>query len=167
MSKKIIISLVLVLGLAAANAWEHWLKPKPMAPELTMATLQGETFNIAEQKGKPVLVTFWQTKCGLCLEEIDDLIAMEKQYKAQGYRSVAIAMTYDSLPDVKKMIKEWPLPFPVVFDEKGDYAKAFGGVRLTPTHFLIDPAGRIIWDNLGPIEREELQALITPLLPNV
>jgi len=161
---KVTIATLLLLVLAGANAWQYWLKPAPMAPELTLTSLSGEQVNLQALTGKPVLVSFWATSCGLCLMEIDDLIALHNQYQAQGYITLAVALSYDSLPAVQAMTQSKSLPHTVIYDKQGDYAKAFGGVRMTPTHFLISPAGQIIWQNAGPIDRTELQALIGPLL---
>jgi len=35
---------------------------------------------------------------------------------------------------------------------------------MTPTHFLINPNGQIIWQNVGPVDLETLDKLIKPLL---
>lgn len=166
MSKiRLTIGILLALGLAGLNAWQYWLKPAPDAPALTMSTLTGEQLSLQALQGKPVLISFWATGCGLCLSEIDDLIAMHNDYQAQGYTTLAVALAYDSLPAVKAMKRNKPLPYKVIYDRQGTYAKAFGGVRMTPTHFLISPEGKVIWQNVGPIKRPELEALVKPFLP--
>ena len=165
MSKtKITMSVILLLVLAGANAWNYWLKPAPMAPELTLSTLSGESLSLQALQGKPVLVSFWATSCGLCVMEIDDLIALHKEYQAQGYTTLAVALSYDSLPNIKAMTESRSLPYKVIFDKQGKYAEAFGGVRMTPTHFLISPEGQIVWQNVGPIDRAQLKSLIAPML---
>jgi len=161
MSKtRIILGGLLVLGLLFANAWQYWLKPAPAAPELTMSTVSGESINLQALKGKPVLVSFWATSCGLCLAEIDDLIALHQAHQAKGYTTLAISLKYDSLAAIKSMQQSRSLPYKLIYDAKGEYAKAFGGVQMTPTHFFISAAGKIVWRNVGPIDREELSELI-------
>ena len=161
---KIIISVIFILVLAGANAWQYWLKPAPMAPELNMMTLTGERIDLQALQGKPVLVTFWASSCGLCLMEIDDLIALHNKYQAQGYTTLAVALSYDSLPAVQAISQKKPLPYKVIYDKQGNYAKAFGGVSMTPTHFLISADGHIIWKNIGPVNRIELDGLIGSLV---
>jgi len=161
---KITISVIFLFVLVAANAWQHWLKPAPPAPNLNMITLAGEPIDLQALQGNPVLVTFWASSCGLCLMEIDDLIALHNKYQAQGYTTLAIALSYDSLPAVQAITQKKRLPYKVIFDKKGSYAKAFGGVRMTPTHFLISPDGHIIWEGIGPINRTELGVLIGSLV---
>lgn len=161
---RLMIGIVLVLTLAAANAWQHWLKPQPMAPNLTLTTLKGKTLSLQQLQGKPILISFWATSCGICLSEVEDLIALHNAYQARGYQTIAIALSYDSLPRIQHMSINKPLPYFVAYDQRGDYAKAFGGVRMTPTHFLIAPDGRIVWSNIGPIDRKTIQDLIEPWL---
>ena len=161
MSKtRIILGGLLVLGLLFANAWQYWLKPAAAAPELTMSTLSGESINLQALKGKPVLVSFWATSCGLCLAEIDDLIALHQAHQAKGYTTLAISLKYDSLAAIKSLQQSRSLPYKLIYDAIGEYAKAFGGVQMTPTHFFISAAGKIVWRNVGPIDREELSELI-------
>ena len=165
MSKtRIIIGLLLIVTLAGANAWQYWLKPDPLAPAITLNTINNERISLKGLQGKPVLVSFWATSCGLCLAEIDDLITLHNRYQQQGYTTLAVALSYDSLPRIKQLSQQRKLPYKVIYDEKGEYANAFGGVRMTPTHFLINPDGRIIWQNVGPVELEALDKLIKPLL---
>jgi len=165
MSKtRTIIGLLFLFILAGANAWQYWLKPDPLAPAITMNTINGEAISLNALQGKPVLVTFWVTTCGLCLVEIEDLITLHERYQSKGYTSLAVALSHDSLPKIKQMVQSRKLPYKVIYDAKGEYAKAFGGVRMTPTHFLINPDGQIIWKNVGPVDLETLDKLIKPLL---
>lgn len=161
---KLILGVVLVLALVSANAWQYWLKPAPLAPDVSFTTLNGDQLSLQALKGKPVFISFWTTSCGLCLSEIDDLIAVHNHYQAKGYTTLAVALSYDSLPQVRTMTAGKPLPYTVIYDQKGEFAKAFGGVRMTPTHFLISPDGYIVWRNVGPIDREALQSRLDALV---
>jgi len=161
MSKtKMIIGALLVLILAGANAWQYVLKPDPIAPELTMTSITGEQIELNALRGKPVLISFWASSCGVCLAEIEDLVALHQQHHAQGYTTLAIALSYDKLDRVKALAAHRHLPYPVIYDAKGEYAKAFNGVSMTPTHFLISPEGKIVWKQVGMIDKAEVKALI-------
>lgn len=164
---KLIPGILLIVILAGANLWQHWLKPNPQAPDLTMTTLDDRQISLQSLKGKPVLMVFWATSCGLCLSEIDDLIALHNQYQAKGYTTLAVALAFDSLSTVQNLTLNKPLPYNVIFDKQGSYAQAFGGVQMTPTHFLIAPSGEIVWQNVGPIDRNELKEQIEELLKSV
>ena len=153
MSKsRLTLGVILTLSLAVANAWQYWLKPKPMAPELTFTTIKGDSLSLQQLQGKTVLVSFWVTSCALCLLEIDDLIALHNSYQAQGLTTLAVALSHDFLPAIQAMQANRKLPYTIVFDRNDEFVEAFGGVRMTPTHYLIDASGHIIWNNVGAID---------------
>src|SRR5688572_6682080 len=52
--------------------------PKPEKPALVVDTFDGKRFDLAEHRGKWVVVNFWATWCNPCLKEIPDLDAFDK-----------------------------------------------------------------------------------------
>ena len=56
------------------------------------------------------------------------------------------------------------MPFRVALDARDEVAAGFGGVRLTPTTFLLDKQGRIVQQYLGEPDFAKLHALISQLL---
>ncbi|RTL54469.1 MAG: TlpA family protein disulfide reductase [Rhodocyclaceae bacterium] len=155
-----IFALVLAISIGV------WLEvsQKPMAPMVSATTLRGETLNLADLKGKVVLVNFWATSCTTCMGEMPKLVAVHQKYAAQGYETLAVAMDYDPTDYVKNYAEKNALPFKVAMDSKGDIARAFGGVRLTPTSVLIDKQGRIVQTYLGEPDFAQFQSLVESLL---
>jgi peroxiredoxin len=160
-SKSIVIFVTLIV--IFAGAW-LLLNRKDSAPPLAATTLQGENLSLASLKGKVVLVNFWATSCTTCMAEMPKLVAIHQQFAAKGYETVAIAMDYDPADYVKNYVQKTSLPFKVVLDSKGDYARAFGGIRLTPTSVLIDKQGNIVQTYLGEPDFPKFQALVEHLL---
>ena len=126
------------------------------APEARFTTLSGETFSTAELRGKVVLVNFWATYCGTCLKEMPKLVDTHRKFAARGYHTIAIAVRHDDAGRVAGFAASRALPFQVAFDGSGELAKNFGNERLTPTSFLIDRRGRVIWRAVGEPNWSEL-----------
>lgn len=162
MKLKLIVTFSVVL--AAALAGWTLLDRKPTAPAVSATTLEGKTLTLADLKGKVVLVNFWATSCTTCMAEMPKLVAMQQKYAAQGYETLAVAMDYDPADYVKTYVNKTHLPFIVAHDSKGDIAKAFGGIRLTPTSMLIDKQGHIVQTYLGEPDFEKFQGLVEKLL---
>ena len=140
-----------IVAAAAIGAVSTLTLMKP-APEARFTTLSGETFSTAGLRGKVVLVNFWATYCGACLKEMPKLVATHRKFAPRGYETLAIAVRHDNA----ERVAGFALPFQVAFDASGELAKAFGNVRITPTSFLIDRRGRVIWRAVGEPNWSEL-----------
>ena len=140
------------------------LSQKPAAPDVTVATLKGDKLSLSQLHGKVVLVNFWATSCTTCVGEMPQMVETYNTFAPRGYEMVAIAMDYDRPDYVLNYATRNNLPFTVALDLKGDAAQAFGGVRLTPTSFLIDKKGRIVQQYLGVPDFPKLHALVDQLL---
>ena len=134
------------------------------APASSFVMLDGSTRQTAQLKGKVTLVNFWATSCVTCVAEMPKLIATYDKYKAHGYDTIAVAMSYDSPTYVVNFAKTRQLPFSVAIDNTGAVAKAWGEVRLTPTSYLVNKRGDIVKRYVGEPDLAELHRLIESLL---
>ena len=157
-----------IAGLAAITfvAVAGWLilSQKKTAPDVTVATLNGDKLSLSQLHGKVVLVNFWATSCTTCVAEMPKMVETYNTFAPRGYEMVAVAMDYDRPDYVLNYATRNNLPFTVALDLKGEAAQAFGGVRLTPTSFLIDKRGRIVQQYLGAPDFPKLHALVDQLL---
>jgi peroxiredoxin len=119
------------------------------APESTFVLLDGSQKTTADLKGKVTLVNFWATSCVSCVAEMPKLIATHNKYQAQGYDTLAVAMSYDPPAYVVNFAQTRQLPFKVAIDNTGAAAKAWGDVQLTPTTFLVNKRGQIVKQFVG------------------
>ena len=150
--------LAVVVGLAvAAAAFLLPLRATP-APQVTFISLKGES--IAPAPGQVMLVNFWATDCAVCIREMPDLVQTYEKYRGRGLETVAVAMRHDPPSYVIRYAEANRLPFKVALDSLGEHAKAFGGVRATPTAFLIDRRGNIAGRIVGKPDFGKLNALI-------
>ncbi len=159
-----ILAAAAVLVLAVAVAGTVVATQKPAAPDVAFTTMQGQRFRTADLRGQVVLVNFWATTCGVCIEEMPALKATQDKFQARGYRTVAVAMDYDPPSRVGAFVGLNPLPFTFVLDRDGSIARGFDDVRLTPTSFILNKRGEIVHKVLGEPDFDELHALIDKLL---
>lgn len=134
------------------------------APAVTFQTIKGETIALGELRGKVVLVNFWATDCPVCIKEMPQLIDTHKRFQARGYETVAVAMWYDPPNRVVAFSEQRALPFKVAFDPVGEHAKAFGDLTLTPTTFVIDKRGNMVYRVVGEPDFAKLHTLLEKLL---
>ncbi len=153
--RHIFFALALIIALFAIN----WINSgSNMRPELSFTDIDGKSHSLEQYNGKPILVTFWATDCTGCIQEMPDLIALHKQYTSKGLVMIDVAMAHDSPEHIKAMRDERQLPFIITWDSNNEIAQAFDNVRVTPTHFLIDPNGEITMRKIGAINKKLLES---------
>jgi len=134
------------------------------APNVSYTLLDGRTSTLKAQQGKVMLVNFWATSCTTCVHEMPQIVATHEKFKARGFDTLAVAMSYDPPAYVASFSETRKLPFGVAIDNTGAVAKAFGDVRLTPTTFLIDKRGGVVKKFVGEPDFAALHGLIEDLL---
>ncbi|NOQ63878.1 MAG: redoxin domain-containing protein [Methyloprofundus sp.] len=163
--KNKILLLILAPALVLLLSYLLPLKPTLTTPDVSFKTLKNETLDLKALKGKAVLITFWASNCPNCIKEIADFKHLYQAYQPRGLEIIAIAMSYDRPNYVVNTRQQYQIPYPIVLDLKGDLAKAFGGVSLIPTTFLINPQGDIAFQTLGTFDYDAMQARIEAMLP--
>jgi peroxiredoxin len=141
---------------------------KPLAEPFIATALDGSTVNLADLRGKVVLVTFWSTRCPICAAEIPKLNQLAASYK--GKDVVFLAPTTDNEDKVKTYLKKKSFNFNLLPSSFGILLKYAdrdrnGNVSLGyPAHFLINQKGEIEVKTNGFDKTEMLNAQIAKLL---
>jgi peroxiredoxin len=165
MKKKNFI-VIIFLALLGTLLGYLWLTPSGLtsAPQVRFTDLKGNSFNLSELKGKPVIINFWATTCPGCVIEIPSLVQLHQQYSARGLTLIGVAMDYDPEAQVREMVRQKQMNYTIVTDSNGQIAKAFNNVSLTPTTFFINKEGKIIRHKLGEMSHDDLETTIQGML---
>ena len=121
----------------------HKIGPMPgaLAPNASFVNHQGETVEIGEMQGDVVLLNFWATWCGPCVEEMPSLQALHERFEPKGLRIAAVSV--DQTSDVGfKFARDQQLTMEILHDPGAKGAAVFQ-VRSIPLTFLIDRAGKV------------------------
>ncbi len=155
--------VALALGVGGYLAFES-VGAKAQAPDVGYTLLNGSTSTTSQLRGKVVLVNFWATSCTTCVAEMPQIVATYEKFKARGYDTLAVAMSYDPPAYVVNFAETRKLPFGVAIDNTGAIAKSFGQVQLTPTSVLINKRGEIVKRYVGAPDFVALHHLVDKLL---
>ena len=134
------------------------------APNVSYTLLDGSQSTLAQQRGKVMLVNFWATDCVTCVKEMPHMVATHEKYKARGFDTLAVAMSYNPPAYVISFAETRKLPFGVAIDNTGAIARSFADVPGTPTTFVIDRHGEIVQRYVGAPDFAALHRLIEKLL---
>jgi peroxiredoxin len=161
--KRLFVTLIAV-GIAAGAWFFVDNSSSSPAPASEFVLLDGSRMNTADLQGRVTLVNFWATSCTSCVAEMPQLIATHNKFKAQGFETLAVAMSYDPPSYVVNFTETRQLPFKVAIDNTGRVAKAWGDVKLTPTTYVVNKRGQIVKRYVGEPDFAELHRLIESLL---
>ena len=139
------------------------VKPKNIndliAPDFSLADLDGNTVTLEQMRGRVVLLNFWGTWCGPCRKEIPDFINLMKKYNQDGLEIIGVTLTSGPPENIKAFADKWGINYKLLTDIKGNetqtvtalYGQATGK-RITgiPTTFIIDREGIIQKRYVGP-----------------
>lgn len=123
------------------------------APALTIQQwVKGEPVDLASAKGKQIVVLeFWATWCGPCIQSIPHLSKLQRTYADKGVRVVGVTPEDpgNSLEMVRELVKKLgdKIGYGIAFD-KGETADAYmaaSGAEGIPTAFVITKSGHVGW----------------------
>lgn len=111
------------------------------APTWSATTQKGEPISSESLEGSYLLIDFWGSWCGPCIEELPLLQKVYRRFKSENFELVGFA--YENRTSLQKALEKFDLPWPQILDDKGAYSSRFL-VRGYPTHYLIGPDGTLL-----------------------
>ncbi len=130
----LLLMAVFVQPVVAASKMPSFVLPDVMT---------GDDINSEQFSGKTLLVTFFATWCPPCMQEVPNLIKLQKSYEGKGFSVVALSMDEGGPRIVKKLVEKRSINYPVLM-AGGSTARDFGGVVGIPTSFLINSKGTVV-----------------------
>lgn len=130
-----------------------------LAPAIDGATLDGDPFRLADQRGRWVLVNFFATWCTPCLQEHPELVRFDEEHRERGDASI-VSVLYDDEPEqARRVFEERGGEWPVVIDPEGAVGVAYGVARV-PESFLLAPDGTVVQRLVGGVTATQLDDLL-------
>jgi len=123
-----------------------------MAPDFRVEMLDGSSFKLSDAKGKIVLLNFWTTWCGPCMQEFNEIPEkIVKRFEGKAdfvFIPVSREEARETVQEKMIQLKESGIDFPVALDPDRKvydlYAKIF-----IPRNYLIGRDGKVIQATIG------------------
>lgn len=128
---------------------------------------KGETFNLSQAKGKPVLLHFWATWCGPCVAEMPELLALSQKRSDITFIAIAVDKDWQTVSaffERYKDLRRFPEKINLYLDPGGDVPDRYGTVGL-PETYLLKPDLTVVTKLVGaqPWTNSRMQALLDSL----
>ncbi len=148
-----------------------WLAPAlaldvgDTVPALKAPTLDGETFDLAAEKDKVVVLNLWATWCGPCRTEMPALDAFYAKFKGRGVVVLGLDENDPGDIDAVKQVMQG-FSYPAILAGTAP-VNGFRMPRVLPLTYVIDIHGVIkakLWPGGTPVTEENLEKAVLPLL---
>lgn len=139
------------------------IKKGSLAPDFTMKTIAGETFQLSKLKGKTIVLDFWASWCPDCRKDAPQVVEMYQRYHQKGVEFVGISMDTDE-DKWKKTVKTLGITYTQVSELKKfrdtDISKMYG-VHWIPSLVVIDRDGKVLLSTVMSDKVDRLLHTIT------
>ncbi len=154
------MAILVGVGVIGAGAWYALVyphvdsgltiaRPNSPAPNVSLPALDGGSRDLAQERGKVVLLNFWATWCIPCRTEMPELQSLADELQGESFTLFTIDLQEDAAT-ITPFRRELGLRLPVLLDEDGEVTRSYG-VRALPATFLIDRNGVLRQQRLGPL----------------
>ena len=117
-------------------------------------TLDGDELDIADYRGKVVVLNIWGSWCAPCRQEAPEMVEVAAELPADEVAFVGIDVRETSKANAEAFIRSYDIPWPSIDDQGGATLLALRGIvppTATPSTLVLDPKGRVAARILGPV----------------
>lgn len=138
------------------------------APKLDGETLDGKQLDVADLKGKVVVLNIWASWCGPCRLEAQYFSRVAKETKDKGVEFVGINTRNPKKDEAVKFEEDYGVPYPSIYDPTGKlmlrFPKGTLNPQAIPSTVVLDREGKIAARSLAALDAEKLHQTIDPLI---
>lgn len=125
----------------------------------TLDDLSGKPQPLKQWQGKPLLINFWATWCGPCVQEMPELSSLANENAGKRFNVIGIGI--DAPTAMSEFAAKHKIKYPLLVGGMGgtdiarDFGNANGGLPFT---VLIGADGQVRKTYLGKLKFDELKA---------
>ena len=128
------------------------------AVDYELPDTDGQVQSLDQYEGKWLIVNYWATWCGTCMEELPELIDFHTNNDVD---AVVVGINFEEIEAkvLKEFVNTKPIPY-AVLSSVPVRKTPLGPVPALPTTYIIDPEGNVVAGEIGIVTRENLEDYI-------
>ncbi len=167
MKKNIVLFTVVAIVFVVIGGYVAWQRQAPVPPQNSVSTLlftqtlpdsKGVNQPLSQWRGKTLIVNFWATWCAPCVDEMPELVELQKEQAERNLQIIGIGI--DTASNIAEFSSKHKIDYPL-------YVAGMNGTELSrkfgnqagglPYTVLIGPDGQIRKAYLGRLKMEQLR----------
>ena len=109
--------------------------------------ISGAPISTKDLRGKVIVVDFWATWCGPCVNEMPKMKELYAEHKAKGVEFIGVSLDpkEGGLESLKAFVQKEGIAWPQYFengDNNGDFSLSWG-ITTIPAVFVVDQDGKL------------------------
>jgi thiol-disulfide isomerase/thioredoxin len=138
------------------------------APVLTGENLEGKRTDLADYKGKVIVLNVWGSWCSPCRLEAPNLVKVANETKSKGVQFVGINTRDTNISPAREFEKDYEVPYPSFYDPSGKlllkFQKGTLNPQAIPSTVVIDRDGKIAARALKALSTKSLREMLDPVV---
>jgi cytochrome c biogenesis protein CcmG/thiol:disulfide interchange protein DsbE len=114
-----------------------------------LVSVGGRQARLSDFRGKVVVLNFWASYCGSCVEEMPDLDRLQQRIRSRGGVVLGVSVDEDC-QSFERFLKEHPVAFQTTCESTNKRVSLDYGTSLIPETYIIDRQGRVARKVVGP-----------------
>ncbi len=129
------------------------------ALDMPLTDINGNKVNLSSYQGQWIVVNYWATWCPPCIVEMPELQAFHDEHAGKGAMVIGINTELIGKMQLQEFLEDYFITYPV-FVSKPTHESELGLIPGLPTTFLVNPAGKVVARQVGPVTQAMIEQFI-------